>query len=64
MNGFSERAPAEYHAVPEREACQDQLGVLGIAIHAETSVMDDADELYDALTGDQCAITTIRVLRA
>ena len=37
---------------------------LGIAIHTETTVMDDVDELYVALTGDQCAITNIRVQKA
>ena len=38
--------------------------ILGIAIRAETTVMDDVDELYIALTGDQCAITNIRVQKA
>jgi len=28
-----------------------------------TTVKDDVDDLYAALTGDQCALTDIRVLR-
>ena len=38
--------------------------ILGIAIRAEARIMDDVDALYIALTGDQCAITNIRVLEA
>ena len=36
---------------------------LGIAINSVTTVFDDTDDLYLALTGDQCAITNIRIQR-
>ena len=36
---------------------------LGIAIHSVTTILDDMKDVYLALTGDQCAITNIRVLR-
>ncbi len=36
---------------------------LGIAIHSVTTILDDVKDVYLALTGDQCAITNIRVLR-
>ena len=35
---------------------------LGIAIYSTTTVKDKTDELYVALTGDQCALTNIRIL--
>ena len=34
---------------------------IGISILADTNILDDVDELYVGLTGDQCAITNIRV---
>lgn len=34
---------------------------LGISISSVTTVRDEVDELYVALTGDQCALTNIRV---
>ena len=37
---------------------------LGIAIHSVTTILDDMQEVYVALTGDQCAITNIRVSRS
>ncbi len=36
---------------------------LGIAIHSVTTILDDVQDVYVALTGDQCAITNIRVSR-
>ena len=36
---------------------------LGIAIHSVTTILDDVKDVYVALTGDQCAITNIRVSR-
>ncbi len=36
---------------------------LGIMIHTVTTIRDNAREVYIALTGDQCAITNIRVSR-
>lgn len=36
---------------------------LGIAIHSVTTIIDDVKDVYVALTGDQCAITNIRVSR-
>ena len=36
---------------------------LGISIHSETTILDDTQNIYVALTGDQCAITNIRVSR-
>ncbi len=36
---------------------------LGIAIDSVTTILDDAKDVYVALTGDQCAITDIRVSR-
>ena len=35
---------------------------LGIAIYSTTTVKDKTDELYVALTGDQCALTNIHIL--
>ena len=34
---------------------------LGIAIDTVTTIMDNVSELYVALTGDQCALTDIRI---
>lgn len=34
---------------------------LGISISSVTTVRDEVDELYVALTGDQCALTNIRI---
>ena len=34
---------------------------LGIAIDTATTIMDNVSELYVALTGDQCALTDIRI---
>ena len=34
---------------------------LGIAIHSVTTILDDVQDVYVALTGDQCAITNIHV---
>ena len=36
---------------------------LGIAISSVTTILDDVKDVYVALTGDQCAITNIRVSR-
>ena len=36
---------------------------LGIAISSVTTILDDVQDVYVALTGDQCAITNIRVSR-
>ena len=36
---------------------------LGIAVHSVTTIRDDVKDVYVALTGDQCAITNIRVNR-
>ena len=36
---------------------------LGIAIRSVTTIRDDVKDVYVALTGDQCAITNIRVSR-
>ncbi|MBR4627419.1 MAG: hypothetical protein IKO47_06955 [Ruminococcus sp.] len=36
---------------------------LGIVINSATTILDGADEVYIALTGDQCAITNIRINR-
>ena len=36
---------------------------LGIAIHSVTTILDDVQDVYVALTGDQCAITNIHVIR-
>lgn len=37
---------------------------LGIMIDSVTTVKDEVEELYVALTGDQCALTNIRIKRA
>lgn len=34
---------------------------LGIAIHSVTTILDDVRDVYVALTGDQCALTNIRI---
>ena len=36
---------------------------LGISIFNQTTIMDEVDELYIALTGDQCALTDIHLVR-
>lgn len=36
---------------------------LGIVIASVTTVKDEVDELYVALTGDQCLLTNIRITR-
>ena len=36
---------------------------LGIAIDSTTTIMDDVSEIYVALTGDQCALTNIRMMK-
>ena len=36
---------------------------LGIAIHSVTTIRDSVKDLYVAVTGDQCAVTSIRVRR-
>ena len=36
---------------------------LGISIHSVTTIHDEVKDVYVALTGDQCAITNIRVSR-
>ena len=41
-----------------------QTEAAGIAIISSTSVQDGTEDLYLALTGDQCAVTDIRVRRA
>ena len=35
--------------------------ILGLSLHSRTIVKDDTDEIYAAITGDQCAITNIRI---
>ena len=35
----------------------------GIGIESVTTILDDVDDVYVALTGDQCALTNIRVSR-
>jgi hypothetical protein len=34
---------------------------LGIAIYTATTILDHVSEIYVALTGDQCALTNIRI---
>ena len=34
---------------------------LGIAIHSVTTILDDVQDVYVALTGDQCTLTNIRI---
>ena len=36
---------------------------LGVAVHSETTILDEAPNVRLALTGDQCAITNIRIVR-
>ena len=47
----------------DRNVITMQTENLGIAIHSVTTILDDVKDVYLALTGDQCAITNIRVLR-
>lgn len=37
---------------------------LGITLHSITTILDDVSDISIALTGDQCAITNIRIQRA
>lgn len=34
---------------------------LGISIYSTTTIKDGTDSIYVALTGDQCALTNIRI---
>ena len=34
---------------------------LGITIYSTTTIKDGTDSIYVALTGDQCALTNIRI---
>ena len=34
---------------------------LGIAVYSTTTILDDTKDVYLALTGDQCALTNIRL---
>ncbi len=36
---------------------------LGLSIRNNTSILDENDEVYVAITGDQCAVTNIRISR-
>ena len=36
---------------------------LGIVIHTVTTILDDVKDVYAAITGDQCALTNIHVIR-
>ncbi|MBQ6120180.1 MAG: diguanylate cyclase, partial [Clostridia bacterium] len=36
---------------------------MGISLSSVTTVKDEVDELYVALTGDQCALTNIRIIK-
>ena len=36
---------------------------LGVKVHNITTVLDGNDEIYLALTGDQCALTNIQISR-
>ncbi len=47
----------------ERNAINVQTENLGIAINSVTTVRDGSKNLFLAITGDQCAITNIRVTR-
>ena len=47
----------------EKNRITMQTENLGIAIHGVTTIHDDVTDVYVALTGDQCAITNIRVIR-
>ena len=47
----------------DRNVITMQTENLGIAIHSVTTILDDVQDVYVALTGDQCAITNIRVSR-
>ncbi len=37
---------------------------LGIALNTRTEIRDDVDDIYAAITGDQCVVTNIRVTHA
>lgn len=37
---------------------------LGVVVKSVTTLRDEVEDVYIALTGDQCAITNIRVRRA
>jgi len=36
---------------------------LGVVLNSTTTILDDIKDVYIALTGDQCAITNIRISR-
>ena len=36
---------------------------LGIAVDSVTTIRDDVSRIYAAVTGDQCAVTNIRIIR-
>lgn len=51
----------EVHIRREGNTVSIQTEILGVLIIGETRILDDIDDVYIAITGDQCAITNIRI---
>ncbi|MBQ7485985.1 MAG: HD-GYP domain-containing protein [Clostridia bacterium] len=47
----------------EKNVITMQTENLGIVIHTVTTILDDVKDVYAAITGDQCALTNIHVIR-
>ena len=58
-----QRAGIEVEVQAERKGKQIQITTENLGIHLEntTTVLEDRENIYIAITGDQCAITDIRV---
>ena len=53
----------ELHFKLDKEQIIISAEYCGLSIHSVTTVSDSVPKLYAALTGDQCAITNIRIKR-
>lgn len=47
----------------EKNRVMMETNNLGISIFSATTIKDDTDRFYIALTGDQCALTDIHITR-
>ena len=47
--------------VREGNTVSMETEILGLALHSRTIIRDETEELYAAITGDQCAVTNIRI---
>ena len=66
-NDFKEQNKAGQDCELLFHAKKGQIGIFtefcGLSIHSVTNVTDEVPKLFVALSGDQCAITNIRIKR-